>query len=129
MGTGEASVGGLPVSIRADAMYGTTTHQGGTGGSTRLTGMTVDLVWHVTALPLLQRFYLLGGPGLYSVRVGVAGFAPASETRLGLAGGLGGVAALGTTRIFGEARYINVLTNGSVTDFILLSAGVSFRLQ
>ena len=72
---------------------------------------------------------MVGGVGLYHVRVDVTGFSSTSETKVAFNGGVGVLAATRATRVFWEARFINVRTGGGATSFIPISAGVSFGLN
>ena len=72
---------------------------------------------------------MVGGVGLYHVRVDVTGFSPAFETKVAFNGGVGVLAATRAARMFWEARFISLRTSGGTTSFIPISAGVSFGLN
>ena len=131
LGMAEVRPSTLPVSVRVDAMYSRTAHQGGVGGDSKLNGVMGDLVWQPRLPGVLGRLYLLGGVGLYHVSVDVTGFSSASATKVAFSAGVGVLAATRGTRIFWEARFTSVGTGGSATSFVFIpiSAGVSFGLK
>src|SRR5712692_7502379 len=73
----------LPVDIRVDGLYGHTTHKDMSGvavpGSTKLNGGLVSVVYNVR-VNVLARPYIVGGAGVYHVRVDVPG-TTADDTR------------------------------------------------
>jgi len=129
LGLAEVRPSALPVSLRVDATHSRTTHQGGVGGASKLDGVTGDLVRYGRLPRALGGFYLVGGVGLYHVRVDVTGFSSAFETKVAFNGGVGVLAATRAARMFWEARFISVRTSGGTTSFIPISAGVSFGLN
>ena len=92
-------------------------------------GVTGDLVRYGRLPRALGGFYLVGGVGLYHVRVDVTSFSSAFETKVAFNGGVGVLAATRAARMFWEARFISVRTSGGTTSFIPISAGVSFGLN
>ena len=129
LGMAEVRPSALPFSLRLEATYSRSTHRGDVGGASKLDGVTADLVWHVRLPRVPGRFYLVGGVGLYDVRVDVTGFSSASQTKVAFGGGVGWCAGTGATKMFGEARFISARTSGGASSFIPISAGVSFGLK
>ena len=114
-----------PLSVRADVVYGQTTHQGGSlfTGSTKLSGVSADAVYHIGAPMVPVRLYLLAGAGYYHVAIDGA-----SETKPSFSAGTGLALGLGPMKLFGEVRYISVLTSGSSLNFIPVSVGLTFGM-
>jgi len=112
--------------VRAEASYGQTTQQSGTG-NTKIAGGMAELVWALGRPADLARFYVLGGIGAFNVNIDVAGIS-GSETKVGFGAG-GGVAlklGTGSTRVLVEGRYTSVSTSGRSISFIPIRAGVRF---
>jgi opacity protein-like surface antigen len=116
------------VGIRADVSYSQTSRKGGTGGNTKVAGGLAEVVYSLGRPADPTRVYLLGGVGLYNVKIDVTGFGSASETKVGFGAGAGVAfkAGTGSTRLFVEGRYTSVSTSGSSTSFIPIKAGVRF---
>ena len=125
-------------SVRVDGMHSETRYSDYV--SSRLTGVTANLVYHLAVPRGPARIYLLGGLGINHLMrkafgAGYSGCSPDCPPPTTTYGGLGGGAgvSVGTrpARLFGEARYISVLTSGGTdfsggTKFVLITAGVSF---
>lgn len=127
LGLGEFDLPASPVSIRIDAMYGQTSHDG-VGGKTKLGGGTANVVWNVGPSTLPARVYLLGGIGTYNVKI-ETGFGSPSETKFAFDGGGGVSIKAGSASAFAEVRFISVLTSGSANNFVPITGGVSFSLR
>jgi hypothetical protein len=112
-----------PLAVRADVVYGQTTHQGGSlfTGSTKLSGVSADAVYHIGA-PMLK-LYLLAGAGYY--RVAIDGV---SETKPSFNAGTGLSLGVGPMKVFGEARFITVRTSGSAVNFFPVNVGLTFGM-
>lgn len=110
-----------PIHLRFDASYGSTSHKSTLGsGSTKLTGATADLLYHLGDRAASVRPYVLGGLGIYDVSDGSS----TSRFAFGLGGGI--LFGVGTMHAFAEARYISVQTSGSSLTFIPISVGLMF---
>jgi len=118
----------LPVDIRVDGLYGQTTHKDiGTtpvSGNTKLYGGLLSVVYNVRA-NVLTRPYIVGGAGVYHVKVDVPGIT-ADETRFAFGVGGGVSVGRGRTRFFVEGRFVSVRESGGSTSFLPVTAGVSF---
>lgn len=127
LGLVEFGLPASPASIRLDAMYGQTSHKNASG-NTKLAGGTADLVWHAGPSTAPARLYLLGGIGYYNVKVDVTVLGSASESKFAFDFGAGVSTGIGSTKFFGEARFISVRTSGGATNFIPITAGVMFGI-
>jgi hypothetical protein len=125
MGALELGLRHLPISARADVVYGQTSHQTGLlTGSTKLTGATANAVYHLGGKMLPVRLYLLAGLGYYHVDFGSNG----SESKPAFDAGTGVSLGFGPMHLFGEARLVNVMTSGSSTRFFPVSVGFTFGM-
>jgi len=117
-----------PVDIRVDGLYGQTTHKDiGTtpvSGNTKLYGALASLVYNIGP-KLMARPYILGGAGVYHVKVDAAGTI-VSETKFayGLGGGVS--VGMGQSHFFVEGRFVSVRESGGSTSFLPFTAGVTF---
>jgi opacity protein-like surface antigen len=109
-----------PIHLRFDVMYGATSHKSGPG-STKLTGATADLLYHLGERASSVRPYVLGGLGFYNVSNG------SSNTKFayGLGGGI--LFGLGGSHAFLEARYMSIQASGSSLAFFPITLGVMLR--
>jgi hypothetical protein len=114
-----------PLGIRGDFLYGQTTHQSGflLTGSTTLSGVSADAVYHIGAPMVPVRLYLLAGVGYYHVAVDGS-----SETKPSYNAGTGISLGVGPMKVFGEARYISVLTSNSALNFFPVNVGFTFGM-
>lgn len=126
LGALEVGLPRSPLAIRADATYGQTTHQGGSilTGSTKVSGVSGDAVYRIGAPAVPVRLYLLAGVGYYHVSVD----ATASETKPAFNVGTGLSLGVGPMKVFGEARFMSVLTSGSSTNFFPVTVGLTFGM-
>jgi hypothetical protein len=114
-----------PLAVRADLIYGQTTHQGASllTGSTKLSGLSADAVYHIGAPMVPVRLYLLAGAGYYHVDIdGTAQTKPAFNAGTGVSLGVGPM------KLFGEARFITVRTTGGALNFFPVSVGLTFGM-
>jgi hypothetical protein len=110
-----------PIHLRFDALYGSTSHKSGFGpGSTKLTGGTADLLYHLGDRRASVRPYILGGLGFFNVSDGT------STSKFAFGGGGGILFGVGTMHAFLEARYISIQASGGSLPFIPISVGVMF---
>ena len=117
--------GGL--AIRADVSYGRTNEKsGGTPHTTTLLGGMASLVYSFGA-SAGARPYLMGGVGMYNVKVDAGGLS-SSETKaaFGFGGGVSLPMGTGGSRLFAETRYTGVSTRGFSTAFLPVIVGISF---
>ena len=112
-----------PLGVRADFIYGQTTHGNLLTGSTKLSGVSADAVYHIGAPMVPVRLYLLAGVGYY--HVGIDG---ASETKPSFNAGTGLALGLGPMKVFGEARFITVRTSNSAMNFFPVNVGFTFGM-
>ncbi len=125
MGAVEVGVPHSPLAVRVDLMYGLTPHQGGLlTGSTTLSGSTANAVYRVGAPALPLRPYVLAGLGYYHVDFGSG----ASESKPAFDAGTGLSLGFGPMHLFGEARWVSVLTSGSSTTFFPVTVGFTFGM-
>jgi len=125
MGALELGIPHSPVSARADVVYGQTSHQTGLlTGSTKLTGGTANAVYHIGGKMMPVRLYVLGGLGYYHVDFGSG----ASESKPAFDAGTGVSLGFGPMHLFGEARFVNVMTSNSSTTFFPVSVGFTFGM-
>jgi|SRR5579859_2073854 len=126
MGLVQMPLHNTPVHLRADLMFGQSSHKNNVGGSTTLVGGTVDALYHFGDRAASLRPYVLGGLGYYNVNVSVTGFGSASSSAIAF--GLGGGVLFGLGRTmhgFAEARYMSVQTSGT-TSFLPITVGLMF---
>ena len=119
-----------PIGIRVDGSYGQTSHKTSFApdGNTKLAGGTVDVVWNVPMAAPMTKPYLFAGAGLYNVNVKSPSL-PAidtSLTKVAFGGGVGLSVGVGPVHAFVEGRFLSVRTEGGATNFIPVTAGVSF---
>ena len=125
MGALELGIPHSPVSARADVVYGQTSHQTGLlTGSTKLTGATANAVYHIGAKLVPVKLYLLAGLGYYHVDLGSGN----SESKPAFDAGTGVSLGFGPMHLFGEARFVNVMTSNSSTTFFPVSVGFTFGM-
>lgn len=121
---------GAPVGIRLDAQYSQTSHKNGVDGNSKIIGGMGELVYAFGTDKEQIRPYILGGIGLFNVKVTVpsASF-DTSVTKVGFGGGAGLAFKMGAggTRFFVEGKFVSVSTGGgSNTTFLPIRAGFRF---
>lgn len=120
-----AMPGGL--GIRADVSYGATSEKsGGADHSTKIMGGMASVVYALGGAAG-ARPYLMGGLGMYNVKV-EAGGASADETKIAFGVGAGVSFPMGTggSRLFAETRFTSVSTSGSSFTFLPITVGLTF---
>lgn len=130
LGMVEFSIPLSPVSVRADVMYGQTSHKDGVGGpvagNTKLIGGTADLVWHFPiGVPGLKP-YFVGGVGMYNVKAEFPPAASTSATKFTWGLGVGTSVGVGPVHAFVEGRYMSVQASGGSLKFVPVTVGLSF---
>ncbi|MBA2459230.1 MAG: outer membrane beta-barrel protein [Gemmatimonadales bacterium] len=111
---------GRPLSFRVDGMYQL-------GDAANLLIGTGNAVYSFDVSEETRfRPYLIGGVGVYNVNPD-SDLAD-SSTEFGINAGAGFTVPIGqgTTRLFGEARFHNIFTEGSSTNILPITVGVMF---
>jgi opacity protein-like surface antigen len=119
-----------PLGIRLEGSYSQTSHKNGVDGNSKIIGGMGDLVYAFGTDKEQIRPYILGGIGMFNVKITVpsASF-DTSVTKVGFGGGAGLAFKLGAggTRFFVEGKFVTVSTGGgSNTTFIPIRAGLRF---
>lgn len=114
------------IGIRGELSYGQTSHDGGVSGNTKIIGGMASLVYALGATPGM-RPYLMGGLGMYNVKIDVGGTS-GSESKIGFGfgGGLSFPMGAGGSRMFVETKYTSISTSGSSLTFLPIVVGISF---
>jgi hypothetical protein len=123
LGAVEMGLPKSPLAVRVDVIYGQTSHQSGPAGTTKLSGVSADAVYHIGAPMVPVRMYVLAGAGYY--RVGIDNV---SETKPAFNAGTGVSLGLGPMKVFGEARFITVRTDGNALNFFPVNVGITFGM-
>src|SRR3989454_8531120 len=128
LGMVQLALPALPLEIRVDGLYGHTTHKDMSGvavpGSTKLYGGLANVVYSIGP-KVIARPYVLGGIGVYHVKVDVPG-TTADETKFAFGVGGGVSVGAGPARFFVEGRFVSVRGSGGSTSFVPVTAGVTF---
>lgn len=124
LGAVEVSLPGSPLSVRGDLMYGETGHNETLiTGSTKLTGGTADVVYHIGAPAVPVRLYFLAGVGYYNVDI-----SGNKESKVAFGGGTGVSIGMGPAHLFAEARWMSIETSGSAMTFLPVTLGMTFGM-
>lgn len=124
---------GTPLGIRIDGMYNklsvkddaSITIPGvGVVDNSTILGANANLVYALPGTGI--RPYLIGGGGVYSLKVNVDGADTDSETKGGVNGGIGASFPLSGFNTFIEARLHHIFTDGAATQFVPVTFGISF---
>ncbi len=124
---------GTPLGIRIDGMYNKlnlkddaiiTIPGSGTVESASIAAATANLVYSLPGTGISP--YLIGGGGIYSLKVHGDNFDSDAENKAGINGGIGASFPLSGFNTFIEARFHHVFTDGSATQFIPVTFGISF---
>lgn len=124
---------GTPLGIRIDGMYNKmnlkddaiiTIPGQGTVESASIAAATANLVYSLPGTGISP--YLIGGGGIYSLKVQGDNFDTDSENKAGVNGGIGASFPLSGFNTFIEARFHHVFTDGGATQFIPVTFGISF---
>ena len=112
------------IGIRGELSYSQTSHDG-VDGSTKMMGGMASLVYALGATPGM-RPYLMGGLGLYNVKIDVGGSSGSeSKVAFGFGGGLSFPMGAGGSRMFVETKFTSVSTDPSLT-YLPIVVGISF---
>ncbi|HET9708553.1 MAG TPA: outer membrane beta-barrel protein [Gemmatimonadales bacterium] len=121
---------GAPVGIRVDAQYSQTSHKNGVDGNSKIIGGMGEVVYAFGTNKAQVRPYILGGIGIFNVKVTSPSFGvDTSVTKVGFGGGAGVAFKMGAggTRFFVEGKFVSVSTGGgSNTTFLPIRAGFRF---
>ena len=121
---------GAPVGIRVEGQYSQTSHKNGVDGNTKIIGGMGEVVYAFGTNKDQVRPYILGGIGIFNVKVTSPSFGiDTSVTKVGFGGGAGLAFKLGAggTRFFVEGKFVSVSTGGgSNTTFLPIRAGFRF---
>jgi len=124
---------GSPLGLRVDGMYNRLSVKddasiplgGGTFvKSASIAGANANLVYSLPGTGMTP--YLIGGAGIYSMKVHASGFDSDATNKFGVNGGIGASFPLSGFNAFIEARYHHVFTDESATQFIPVTFGLSF---
>ncbi|HUK22441.1 MAG TPA: outer membrane beta-barrel protein [Gemmatimonadales bacterium] len=115
-----------PFAVRADAMYGETSHQGSIPftNDTKLSGLSADGVYHIGGGMVPVKLYVLAGVGYHNVNLGSG----ASESDFSWNAGGGLRIGLGPMNLFAEARYTSIMMTGGSLNFFPITGGLEFGL-
>lgn len=119
-----------PVGIQIDGNYARFPDDTPLDVSAQMIFGTGNLVYRFSTSPESTfRPYLIGGGGVYNLKQTgndvPSGF-DNSSTKFGLNGGAGFDIKAGSASLFAEARFHNVFTSGSNTNFLPITVGVRF---
>lgn len=125
---------GTPLGIRFDAMYNkmgvkddrTISIPGGIVDAAIITSANANLVYALPGTGI--RPYLIGGGGVYGTKLDIDGTGsdPETKSKFGVNGGIGAAFPLSGFNTFVEARLHHIFTDGSATQFIPVTFGLSF---
>lgn len=119
---------GQQIGIRLDASYSQTSEKSGVlAHKTKMIGGLAEVVYAFMTPSDQVRPYVLGGVGLFNVKLS-AGGADTSETKVAFGGGAGVAFKIGagSTRLFVEGRYTSVKAFDTTLPFLGVKAGVRF---
>lgn len=122
----------MPVGFRLEGTYNRHDAKGVNPLDTRLTifSGTANVIAGASGAAESIRPYLIGGAGVYNVKVDSDGVAGSSSTKFGLNGGAGLDLPLSGIAVFAEARYHYVFSKEDGTGFnmgfIPLTVGIRF---
>lgn len=123
---------GSPLGLRFDGMYNkmsvkddaTVTIPGlGVVENAVIMGANANLVYSLPGVGITP--YLIGGGGIYSLKIDGDDFDSDSESDFGVNGGVGAAFELSGFRTFIEARLHHIFTEGKSTQFIPVTFGIS----
>lgn len=124
---------GSPIGLRIDGMYNRlsvkddaiiTIPGQGIVESASISSANANLVYALPGVGIMP--YLIGGGGIYSVKVHGDGIDVESDNKFGVNGGIGAAFPLSGFNTFIEARLHHVLTDNESTQFIPVTFGISF---
>jgi opacity protein-like surface antigen len=118
-----------PVGIQIDGNYGRFPDDSPADVNLQMIYGTGNLVYRFSTSPESTfQPYLIGGGGVYNLKA-TGDDVPDdidSSTKFGLNGGAGFDIKAGSASLFAEARFHNVFTEGSNTNFLPITAGIRF---
>lgn len=129
MGLVEFSPASLPVGIRLDGTYqrlGFNDDVAADGNFQIIQGTLNGVYTFVTAEESKFHPYLIAGVGAYNFKADVEGVDNASNTEIGINAGAGFNMMAGGASVFIEARFHNIFSEGSSTNYVPISVGVKF---
>ena len=117
-----------PVGIQIDGNYGRFPDSSPADVNLQTIYGTGNIVYRFRTSPESTfRPYLIGGGGVYNLKAtGDDAAGDNSSTKFGLNGGAGFDIKAGSASLFAEARFHNVFTEGSNTNFLPITAGIRF---
>jgi len=115
------------IGIRADVSYGTMSEKTGVvDHSTKIMGGMASVVYSLGGAAG-ARPYLMGGVGMYNIKVeGGGGSVDQSKIAFAVGAGVSFPMGTGGSRLFAETRYTSVSTSGGSTTFLPIIVGISF---
>jgi hypothetical protein len=112
-----------PIGFRVDGMYNSLSPQEGIDlPDIKISSANANIVYALPGSGI--RPYLIGGAGIYGLKVDVPH--ANTTTKLGLNGGIGVAFPLSGFTTFAEARLHHVFSEGTATQFIPVTFGISF---
>ena len=124
---------GSPIGIRIDGMYNKmslkddaiiTIPGQGSVESASIASANANLVYSLPGVGISP--YLIGGGGIYQLKLHGDNFDTDSDNKGGVNGGIGVSFPLSGFNTFLEARFHHVFTDGSATQFVPVTFGISF---
>lgn len=119
----------MPVGFRVDGMFQQFGTEGDQDVNVRVLSGTANVLFAFpTAATTVLRPYLIGGVGVYNSKLtgeDVPALLDESETDFGLNAGAGFRFRAGAVGLFVEGRFHSVFTEGSNTNFIPITAGIT----
>ena len=122
---------GSPIGLRIDGMYNRLSVKddasiilnGALIESASIASANANLVYNLPGTGMTP--YLIGGGGVYSTKLHADNFDTDSESKFGVNGGLGAAFPLSGFNAFIEARLHHIFSDGSSTQFIPVTFGIS----
>ena len=124
---------GSPIGLRVDGMYNRMSVKDdrtigvpgfGIVNAAVISSANANLVYNLQGTGITP--YLIGGAGVYNLKLDVDGDDPDSENKFGVNGGIGAAFPLSGFNTFVEARFHHVFSEGQATQFIPVTFGISF---
>lgn len=122
---------GSPIGLRVDGMYNklsvkddaVITLPAGFVESASIMSANANIVYSLPGTGITP--YLIGGGGIYSMKLQGNGFDTDSESKFGVNGGIGAAFPLSGFNTFIEARLHHIFSDESSTQFIPVTFGIS----
>lgn len=124
---------GSPIGLRIDGMYNRLSVKDdafislpglGEVESASISSANANLVFALPGTGIMP--YLIGGGGIYGLKIHGDNFDTDSENKFGINGGIGAAFPLSGFNTFIEARLHHVMTDDRSTQFIPVTFGISF---